>query len=675
MKEFSVRRFIGQAILSGLWLTVILLQVHGQSTIPNWEFYRGAAFDGKSSETGLVDSWPSEGPPVLWVRDLGQGYSSFVGRGNRVFTSYQTLTSQFVVCLDASTGDTLWKHAYDWSYQTAGLYPGPRSTPTLDGERIYFTSPKGVLRCLRQDDGELIWEVDLPRKFDAPPVAFGYACSPVIVGGKIFLPVGGAKSAVVAIDKQNGETIWNSGDAEISYASILPIVRNGRDLLVAYLQNELWLLRQSDGELLCRLNLSQGYDEHSAWPIYQEPYLWISAPFRNGSRLLEVADSPSFEFKPVWQNDLLSNDVCSSTLVGKHLYGFDIFDVQSKIHRPSRGSYRCLEFSTGRSCWQQGEPRARISTNNRSPFENEITGHCSTIYADGKLILFNDMGDVILARADPERFVELARASVLPGQICWTQPMLLNRRLYLRNHSQAVCVYLGEPDELELSEVLPIAVADMPKRQGFDWAGLVFSVEPEYAMDAPTTDWLVNWFWVMLISGWGVAFPIALLVARVFHCGQSSRRFLFRALACTLAIVGTTVFSRWLNVFIFTWPLALAITFEWLFFQTKSRKQLKQTKSGESVSRFELWHGRIALLVFVVVCVGYFLACRRLSLAFEWSFLLGFPAAIPFLWIARQTGTGDLSGSFKSTILEWIFTALAFAAFFGVGAVVIALKY
>ena len=126
LKEVSVCRCIGKVLFGGLFFAVAVSQAVGQTAVPNWQFYRGAAFDGNSSETGLADSWPSEGPPVLWVRDLGQGYSSFVGRGDRVFTCYQKVTRQFVVCLDASTGKTLWEHSYDWSYQTAGLYPGPK---------------------------------------------------------------------------------------------------------------------------------------------------------------------------------------------------------------------------------------------------------------------------------------------------------------------------------------------------------------------------------------------------------------------------------------------------------------------------------------------------------------------------------------------------------------------
>ena len=643
----------------------------------DWNFYRGRQFNGHSEETGLVDSWPSNGPPVLWVRELGQGYSSFVGRGNRVFTMYQTVASQFVICLDSETGKTIWEHRYGWSYETAGLYPGPRSTPTLDGEHLYFTSPQGLLRCLKQSNGELVWEMDLFKKFGAEPVAFGYACSPVVVEEKVLLPVGGQGSAVVALNKSDGSVIWQAGDAKVSYASVLPIVRNDRKLLVAYLQNKLLLMDQENGQVHAEIELSNGYDEHSAWPIYAEPHLWISAPFREGSRLLKVSDSEPFEFKPVWQNDLLSNDVCSSVLVDGNLFGFDIFDVQSKVHRPSRGSYRCVDFQAGRSRWQKGNPRDRLVLDDgHSPAAKNSVGHCSTIYADGKLILFNDMGDLILVQADPDHFVELARVRVLGGQICWTQPMLLNQRLYLRNHKRAVCLYLGDPEALRKDRSSALAVADIPQDTSFDLAGLIFSVEPEYAMDAPTMDWMVKWYWVMLVSGWAIAFPIAVVASAITRRNKRLvRRIVFLSLAIVSGVIGTTVFSRWLDEFIFTWPLVLAIAFELLVFQMKSREQLVELKSNPRARRKELWLGRIALLAFLATCLVYFLLCRRLSLAFEWSFLLGFPAAIPFLLAARYFGKTSFRWGPSSVGLEWFFSGLAFTAFYWTGVLVVALKY
>src|SRR5262245_18729411 len=95
-----------------------------------WPFVRGPACDGHSPEIGLADHWPDSGPPVLWARDLGHGYSSFVTSTNCVFTQYQSLAGQFVVCLSAETGETVWEYRYDWPYEPAGLYPGPRATPT-----------------------------------------------------------------------------------------------------------------------------------------------------------------------------------------------------------------------------------------------------------------------------------------------------------------------------------------------------------------------------------------------------------------------------------------------------------------------------------------------------------------------------------------------------------------
>ena len=164
--------------------------------------------------------------------------------------------------------------------------------------------------CLSQADGALIWQINLNQRFQAKSVGFEYACSPVVVDQKLILPVGGPGAAVVAFDKENGAVIWQTGDYEISYASVLPIERDNRSLLVAFLQNSLVLLDQENGDVLSVLSLSEGYDEHSAWPIYCEPYLWISAPFREGSKMWELTGVDSVDLKLVWNSELMSNDVC-----------------------------------------------------------------------------------------------------------------------------------------------------------------------------------------------------------------------------------------------------------------------------------------------------------------------------------------------------------------------------
>lgn len=155
-----------------------------------WPFIRGTNFDGHSQETGLLDEWPKAGPPVLWTRELGQGYSAFIAWEDRIATQYQTLAGQFVVCLEADTGKTLWQYRYDWPHETAGVYPGPRATPTYAAGRIYFAAPNGLIGCLAADDGKLMWSRNPTVELQGRGTDFGYSCSPTVIDGRVFLPIG-----------------------------------------------------------------------------------------------------------------------------------------------------------------------------------------------------------------------------------------------------------------------------------------------------------------------------------------------------------------------------------------------------------------------------------------------------------------------------------------------------
>ena len=254
----------------------------------DWPSVRGSGFDGHSAETGLVDSWPKEGPPVLWGRKIGQGYSAFVAKDDRVFTQAQNITGQYLYCLEADTGKTIWEYRYDWPYEAAGVYPGPRGTPTLYDGKVYFTSPDGLLGCVHDSDGSLVWSVDLMEVYGIKGCDFGYACSPTLIDDMVILPVGGPGAGMVAFDHKTGKEIWKSTDEPASYTPAFPIELNGEPLIVGYMQNSVIILHRRTGKLRRKIKLSQGYDEHSAWPIYSEPFLWLSAPFRAGSYCLNL---------------------------------------------------------------------------------------------------------------------------------------------------------------------------------------------------------------------------------------------------------------------------------------------------------------------------------------------------------------------------------------------------
>ena len=333
------------------------------------------------------------------------------------------------------------------------------------------------------------------REFDGQGIEFGYSCSPTVLDGKVLLPVGGPGASMVALDAADGSVVWRHGDDPASYTPAYPILFRGRSCVLGYLRNALVCHDLQTGERIWRHDLSSGYDEHSAWPIYREPYLWISSPFQSGSELLELTDDPASGTRTVWKSNDLSNDIFSSVLVGGALFGFDLRKAQAKSHRPSRGTFECLDFLSGRVHWKFGDPGLRRTQKPDSPSPPTHVGHASVIVADGKLILFNDTGELILARATTDRYQELARASVLAGDICWTQPTLHGGRLFVRNQSRAACIYLREPEQLQPDvRARLLTTHDIPQKPYVDLAAMILGVEPEYAFDIPSRAWFRNWY-------------------------------------------------------------------------------------------------------------------------------------------------------------------------------------
>ncbi len=663
------------AQLIGFVLTNSLAACQGPSAANNdfeWPNVRGPNWDGRSEETGLANSWPQGGPPLLWTLELGQGYSSFVAWKDSVATQYQTLGGQYVVCLNAQSGNIRWQYRYAWPYEPAGVYPGPRSTPCYADGHLFFTSPSGVVGCLDSTSGALKWSVDLYDRFDGKPPGFGCACSPIIVGETVVLPVGGKGSSIVALNKIDGRVAWRAGDEDASYVSVLPISFRGPLLVLGYLQNALVCHDATTGDVVWHRALSSGYDEHSAWPLYQEPYVWIASPFQGGSELLELTDDPGQPIKTLRRSKLMSNDIFSSVLHNGAIYGFDLHEAQAKTHRTSRGIFRCVDFETGEGLWSVGtgrldrSPRGdgssaspSTSTNSREP----NIGHATVIVADEKLIMMNDLGELILARASKANYQELARVQLLSGEICWTQPCLANGRLYVRNHSRAACVLLSDLATID-SQTLAAAksVQDIPQSAYRDWAGVLLSIEPEYLFDLPSLQWFTAWYLISLLGILGAPLLVGVTVRWLASLGRrrppKTNFFTFgeRAAYWTVCFVlgglGTTVLSRCCDSFIFTWPVCLYVAWHVAIGHLELRySELTWRKRLTAALCMGLW---------LCVCIVYFLLCRRLSLLFEWAFLGGFLAALPF-----SIGGTHLFTHSRFTLTWRILTgALAFSVFY-----------
>ena len=583
---------------------------------PGWPQWRGPTFDSISNETDLLDQWPVEGPAVVWTRELGQGYSSFIAVGPHVFTLTQTLYEQAVVCLDAATGQTVWSTRYGWPYEGGGLYPGPRSTPTWHAGRIYFAAPDGTIGCLNAADGASIWSTNPTKEFRGRGTDFGYSCSPVVLDDKVIVPVGGLGASVVALNAQDGTVVWKGGDSSASYASPLPITLNGQRQVIALLENSVAAFDLKSGTLLWEDEFSEGYDEHSAAPLYREPLLMIAGPFRGGAKCVRL--DPNSKGGPptrVWETPKFSNDVASSVLYDGRIYGFDLRDAQSRVNRPSRGEYRCLDFETGKILWSTTK-----------------VGHASTIVADGKLILFNDSGELILARVGTDQYDELARTQVFRDEICWSPPALDQGRLYLRTQTQAACIQLGR---LRLNEQQPVkTVASIPRGRSFDPTPLLGG---EREFPATTPEWTEFGVWYLWsVAGIGLASLLSVLAAGLVWCVRrptgdpgtqmptAIEKSVFWLTVVLVGAIGSPLLNQWQSEYVFLWPIVLWAALQLTLLSTVwAERQANRNRAR--------WVSRLAGVIFFGVSGLYFHLCRRLGLSIEWGFLSGLLPAFPFV--------------------------------------------
>jgi outer membrane protein assembly factor BamB len=594
-----------------------------RGSLADWPHLRGPNYDAVSPEKGLVEAWPDDGPPMLWRKELRQGYSGFIGVGGRVLTQFQSSTGQYVLCLAAVSGSEVWRRRIDWPWQPAGAYPGPYATPTWHAGRIYWTSPAGQVGCLDAETGRPVWSLDVLKKIDGKGTGFGFAATPLVEDGKVILPLGGEGASVVALDAATGATVWKAGDDPASYCPVYPITFQGKRLAIALLQNSLVAHDLATGKVLWREGLSAGYDEHSAWPLYREPQLFTSSPFRLGGRLLrlEASGSPRAE----WASRELSNDVCSSVLTGGHIYGFDLQQLQASAHRPSRGRFKCLDFRTGKLRWQ-----------------TDRVGQATVVIADGKLVLLADTGTLILARAAPESYDELARAKVLEGGLCWTPPLLYHGRVYVRNPARAVCLHLGSPETIDPAQIQGTAASS---GWHFDWPALL-SREPEYPHDAPTWREVARWYGWCLVGVFGVAGVIAAVVGWV---APRAGMPVFAALAFVLGLAGTTVYSSGADVCILTWPASLYVAFRLTLAVVVWAESQPAKNRPRLVSRG-------VMLLFLALCYGYYRLCLAVGYVMAWGFLGGFLPAAPFAIVAtkaRRRAVALLADAVAFTVYFW----------------------
>lgn len=381
-----------------------------------WPSYRGADRTGVSDEAGLLDSWPATGPRELWRIAAGPGYSGVSIAGGKAITMWQEEGEQRLIALDSVSGKVAWKHSLSPAF--ASPYgDGPRSTPVIDGERVFAIDARGRLAAVRVEDGRAIWSRDLEKEFGARIPSIGYASTPLLEGDYLLVEVGGPEGAFVAFDASTGEVVWKAQSDEPAYASPIAFTSKGRRQVVFFSASGLYALAPETGSLLWRHPWrspcpATGIPLNGASPVFVAPdRLFVSSAWgdHKGGGVLQIVESgDELGVETLWHAPLINSEVNTAILVGTHLYGF-------------KGSILvALEAATGNLSWS-----------------TRGYGRGSLIAADGKLIVLGENGELGLIAANPVEFQELSTAQVLSGR-SWTSPSLAGRRLFVRNGAEVV---------------------------------------------------------------------------------------------------------------------------------------------------------------------------------------------------------------------------------------------
>jgi len=387
----------------------------------DWPQFLGPTRDGVCAGSDLAAVWPKDGPPVVWRKNIGQGFSGPAVADGRLILFQRVHDQEVVASLDTRTGDPKWTYSYPTAYRDDfGFDEGPRATPCIDHGRIYTFGAEGMLTCLNLADGKMIWQVNTKNEFHARKGFFGAACSPLVEGNAVLLNIGGPEGAgLVAFDKASGRVLWKNSDDEASYSSPTAATIHQQRYAIFFTRAGLVAVDPADGKIQFHYPWRSTMDAsvNAATPLIIDDLIFLSASYGTGAILLRVRDNG---VEKVWSgDDILSDHYATSVYYRGFLYGID---GRADMGTPS---LRCVELKTGKIRWQ-----------------DHAMGAATVLLAGDQLIILTEAGELIRAPATPDAFKPGDRVQIMPNGVR-AYPALAGGFLYARSKDKLFCVNLG----------------------------------------------------------------------------------------------------------------------------------------------------------------------------------------------------------------------------------------
>ncbi|MBL9176217.1 MAG: PQQ-binding-like beta-propeller repeat protein [Verrucomicrobiales bacterium] len=401
----------------------------------DWPGVHGPNGDGSSPES-IPKSWPAGGPKVLWKVPSSKGFSSFVVGGGRAWTlelrEVEGAPQEVLVARNADTGADLWVRTlgsvkYDGGGDSGTNDnkggDGPRSTPTLDGDRVYVTSAKLVVSCIDAKSGDVLWQHDLMKEFSGRNITWQNAASPVVEGDLVLVAGGGAGESLIAFHKKDGKVAWKAFDETMTHATPTPATLQGQRQVIFFLKSGLLSVEPKTGKELWRFAFPFRTST-AASPVVDGDLVYCSAGYGVGAGACRVSRTgDAWKVEPVYRfegNNPLANHWSTPVLQDGHLYGMFQFKEYGS------GPVKCVDIRTGKVLWDQAG-----------------FGPGQVIRVNGGILALGDAGQLVLIEPTPSGSHELARAQVLEGK-CWTTPAISKGRVYARSTKEAVCLEFGK---------------------------------------------------------------------------------------------------------------------------------------------------------------------------------------------------------------------------------------
>ena len=387
-----------------------------------WTQWGGPNRNFTTQATGIKDKWPASGPPVVWKRALGEGYSCPVVEDNVLYTMYGKPRQEIVLAANAETGATLWEHMTPMTFNSDApeLGNGPYSTPLLVGNRLFTTGVAGRLQCLDKSTGKVIWTQQLWEDHGGSRMMYGYAASPIAFRDMVIVPVGGRGKSVMAFNQADGKVVWAKHDFGNVYSSPLLINVSGLEQLALVMDGSVIAVNPHNGDLQWAVPFKADYSIAISSPVYgPDNLMFVSAEYNAGAKVIELQrNGQQTKANELWSSNRLRLHHGNAMRIGDAIYF-------SSGGKGSQAILSAVEARSGKILWQ----------------ERSIE-KATFVWADNKLITMDQSGALMIAHPSPQGFKISAQAPLLT-ELSWTPPVLVGTRAYLRDRRSMMAVDLG----------------------------------------------------------------------------------------------------------------------------------------------------------------------------------------------------------------------------------------